>query len=212
MNGGAVDRMFRAFSDRTRLRILHQPNSGKSVALNLFLDRQAGAYYAILDADDLSHPRRVERQVAYLESHPELGACFTGHELILDGKHIAPRSRAKGTAECARDIERLAMPASQGEWGQAVPRLAAPPNPRCERRRRSRRRSALTKKKSSRNRWISPRRANLRRPSDHNHSRRLRIAPRSGRAHPRRCRARPTCRRCGAGSGARATAPACSGA
>jgi hypothetical protein len=94
-----------------RLRILHQPNSGKSVALNRFLDQQAGAYYAILDADDLSHPRRVERQVAYLESHPELGACFTGHELILDGRHVAPRFRAKGTAECARDIERLAMPA-----------------------------------------------------------------------------------------------------
>jgi glycosyltransferase involved in cell wall biosynthesis len=94
-----------------RLRILHQPQSGKSVALDLFLDQQRGDFYAIQDADDLSHPRRIERQVAFLVAHPELGACFTGHELILGGERIAPRFRAKGAAECALDIERLAMPA-----------------------------------------------------------------------------------------------------
>jgi glycosyltransferase involved in cell wall biosynthesis len=113
INDGSTDGCIDTISDIAdpRLRLLHQPQSGKSVALNRFLDQQRGAFYAIQDADDLSHPRRVEAQVAFLQAHPDLGACFTGHELILDGRHVAPRFRAKTAAECARDIDRLAMPA-----------------------------------------------------------------------------------------------------
>jgi glycosyltransferase involved in cell wall biosynthesis len=113
IDDGSTDGCIDTLSDLrdSRLRIVHQAQSGKSVALNRFLDGRSGAYYAIQDADDLSHPRRIEAQLAFLEAHPDLGACFTGHELILDGRHCAPRFRAKGVVECARDIERLAMPA-----------------------------------------------------------------------------------------------------
>lgn len=49
--------------------------------------------YARQDADDVSHPERFSRQVAYLEAHPEVG-------LVATGVHTTSRSaEAVGTGE-----------------------------------------------------------------------------------------------------------------
>ncbi|HZZ43830.1 MAG TPA: glycosyltransferase family 2 protein [Tepidisphaeraceae bacterium] len=95
----------------SRIKIIRQANSGKSMALNLALDIMQGEFYAIHDADDLSLPRRVERQVKYMLEHPEIAAVFCGHETLLDERRLAPRFRPKGPAECRADIEGLRMPA-----------------------------------------------------------------------------------------------------
>lgn len=97
--------------DDPRLRVRRQPNAGKPAVLNACLDRLSGELYALQDADDLSHPRRVERQVDYLLRHPEVAGVFTGHELLIGERAFAPRMRAKDPAECAREIEALGMPA-----------------------------------------------------------------------------------------------------
>ncbi len=41
-----------------------------------------GDWIAHIDADDLWLPEKLERQLAYLDTHPECGACFTGCDLI----------------------------------------------------------------------------------------------------------------------------------
>lgn len=57
-----------------RLRILNQPPSGIVAALQLAASEARGFYLARMDADDISLPRRLERQVAWLDRRPELAA------------------------------------------------------------------------------------------------------------------------------------------
>lgn len=112
VDDGSTDASFDSMAELRdpRLRVLRQANRGKSATLNALLDRVAGAYYAVQDADDISHPERIGRQVGLLESNPELAGCFTGYELIIDDRRLAPRFRAKSVLECAADIERFDMP------------------------------------------------------------------------------------------------------
>jgi glycosyltransferase involved in cell wall biosynthesis len=54
-----------------RLRIIRQPNRGLSYSARRGVEEARGAYIAILDADDRSHPDRMEKQVAFLSGHPD---------------------------------------------------------------------------------------------------------------------------------------------
>ncbi|MEX1016897.1 MAG: glycosyltransferase family 2 protein [Phycisphaeraceae bacterium] len=97
--------------DDARVRWLHQSNAGKPTAMNRALRACRGDYYMVQDADDLSHAERVQRLVETLEAHPDVAAVFSGHELIMKGRRVAPRFAAKDAEACRRDIERLRMPA-----------------------------------------------------------------------------------------------------
>lgn len=44
-------------------------------ALNLGIEKARGRFLARMDADDLCRPRRLERQVEFLDCHPEIGFC-----------------------------------------------------------------------------------------------------------------------------------------
>src|SRR5262249_14220911 len=53
--------------------VIRQNNAGASVARNRALDQVSGDFIAFLDADDLWEPHKLERQIAYLAGHPEVG-------------------------------------------------------------------------------------------------------------------------------------------
>src|SRR5262245_60671731 len=58
-----------------RIRIItNEQNLGLTRSLNLALDAASGEYIARLDCDDVSLPERLERQVAYMDKHPEIAA------------------------------------------------------------------------------------------------------------------------------------------
>lgn len=60
-------------------RVIHhrQPaNRGQFANVNAGLERAQGKYIAVYHADDIYAPTIVEREVAYLETHPEAGAVF----------------------------------------------------------------------------------------------------------------------------------------
>ena len=63
-----------------RLRVLSQPNAGLVVTLNRGLAEARHDWIARMDADDISAPTRIAKQVAFLEEHPDyvaVGALFT---------------------------------------------------------------------------------------------------------------------------------------
>lgn len=65
----------KGFAD-ARIRILESPvNTGRAAAANRGFDAARGEYVAVLDADDIAHPERLAKQVAYIDAHPGTGAC-----------------------------------------------------------------------------------------------------------------------------------------
>ncbi len=77
----------------THVKVLRsKTRMGLSGARNIGLKNSNGKYIAIMDADDISLPNRIEHQVNYLEQHPE---CFVlgGQMNIINetGKIISER-------------------------------------------------------------------------------------------------------------------------
>jgi glycosyltransferase involved in cell wall biosynthesis len=114
IDDGSTDGCFSTVEDLlgdSRVRVFHQANATKPVALNRALDLVRGEFYAIQDADDVSDPRRIEKQVHAMLAQPQLAAVFTGHELLMNGRSMAPMFAPKWEAECKRDIDAFRMPA-----------------------------------------------------------------------------------------------------
>lgn len=60
-----------------RLRVVHQENMGLALTLNRGIALARGEYIARQDADDISRPQRLAKQVEYLDAHPACGLLGT---------------------------------------------------------------------------------------------------------------------------------------
>jgi glycosyltransferase involved in cell wall biosynthesis len=56
----------------SRISVIHQGNEGYVAALNRGVAQVKTDYFARLDADDIAKPTRLERQLAFLETHPDV--------------------------------------------------------------------------------------------------------------------------------------------
>lgn len=66
-----------------RLRIMHfQKRLTLTYALNRLLKQIKGEYIARMDADDIASRERLARQVAFLDSHPEVGIVGSWYEMM----------------------------------------------------------------------------------------------------------------------------------
>lgn len=74
--------IIRTFND-PRLRIFEKPkNTGYTESLNYGLNLSKGEYIARMDADDISFPKRFEKQVAFMDHHQEVVACGTFYRVL----------------------------------------------------------------------------------------------------------------------------------
>ena len=60
-----------------RIRVVREPTVGIAHALNTGLAQAHAPLIARMDADDISHPQRLERQVAFMSEHPDIGVLGT---------------------------------------------------------------------------------------------------------------------------------------
>jgi glycosyltransferase involved in cell wall biosynthesis len=114
IDDGSTDGCFNSVQDLLldeRVRVIHQANSGKPVAVNRALDLIRGEFFAIQDADDISHPTRIERQARALLNNPHLAAVFCGNELIISGRFMAPVFAPKSEDDCRSEIRAFQLPA-----------------------------------------------------------------------------------------------------
>lgn len=74
-----------AFDDPRILRIRHETPWGLTRSLNQGLDRARGAFVARMDADDLCHSDRFEKQAAFLRANPGAAVCGSWARLWIDG-------------------------------------------------------------------------------------------------------------------------------
>lgn len=74
----------------TRIKlIINKENQGPTKSFNIAISASCGEYIAKMDADDICMPERLQEQVTYLDSHPEISVCASdAHHINTKGKII----------------------------------------------------------------------------------------------------------------------------
>jgi glycosyltransferase involved in cell wall biosynthesis len=91
IDDGSTDntlKIIKSFND-TRLIVKSQKNSGVPKASNRAIALAKGEYIARQDADDYSSIQRLEKQVDFLDKHPDIGLIGTNYTAVnLDGEIV----------------------------------------------------------------------------------------------------------------------------
>jgi glycosyltransferase involved in cell wall biosynthesis len=86
-DGGAA--CIEGCSDKRFRLIRNSSNAGNLRSRNIGIEASDGKYLAVLDGDDIALPSRLEKQVAFLEAHPDVDICGAFiHDFFPDGKEV----------------------------------------------------------------------------------------------------------------------------
>ena len=96
INDGSTDSsqdIIASYTDK-RIKLINHPcNMGRSAARNTALEAADTEYLAWMDADDISLPDRLQKQIAFLDSHPKISVCGSRvryfHEMRGSSRHPA---------------------------------------------------------------------------------------------------------------------------
>lgn len=120
--------------DDPRVEVLRWSNCGLAASLNRGIDHSSAPFVARMDADDVSHPRRFESQLAALAVHPDVaalgcqvqyvGSCRTmvhgalplSHDEILSSLLVGRHAMCHASLM----IRREALVEVGGYWGAGV--------------------------------------------------------------------------------------------
>jgi glycosyltransferase involved in cell wall biosynthesis len=85
-----------------RVRVLRPGRVGRVRALNVAWRNGSAPYVANLDADDRAAPQRLEKQLEYMRSHPEIGLLGTAARLEREAGESGVRTPAQNDAAIRR--------------------------------------------------------------------------------------------------------------
>lgn len=91
IDDGSTDRtpdILRSFTDPRIHLLFNGKNEGNYPARNRGCRLAKGKYIAVMDADDIALPERLEKQVEFMEQNPDILACGTAYRLMDRNKVI----------------------------------------------------------------------------------------------------------------------------
>ena len=94
MDDGSSDRtmdMARSFNDKRIHIFIDGQSHGLPARMNQAIEMAKGSYFARMDGDDIAYPMRLQRQIDYLQAHPEIDITG-GQVLVVDG-HAQPKGK-----------------------------------------------------------------------------------------------------------------------
>jgi len=99
------------FSRRDRrIVVTSRPNRGLAATLQEGIERARSGIVALMNADDVSHPDRLTRQLAFLERHQNVAALGTQTRLLVDDRATAIESRLPLSPQACRRFLPVAPP------------------------------------------------------------------------------------------------------
>lgn len=91
-----LDEIVADYKDSRIRYIKNEVNLGISASRNKLMTLSEGEYLAIFDHDDISMPNRLEREVEYLDEHPEVGVCScNAREIPANKPMINPQNNSE---------------------------------------------------------------------------------------------------------------------
>jgi len=129
IDDGSTDgslRVLQRFRD-PRMRVLvNERNLGGARSANRAMTEARGVYVARMDQDDVSLPRRLERQVEFLEGHPEIAVVGTWVQIVDDeGREIGHRRFATGSDDVRKALLRFCALVHSSVMFRKAPVVAA---------------------------------------------------------------------------------------
>lgn len=91
INDGSTDsseKVIRSYSDNRIVIVNNEENKGLIETLNKGLSLAKGTYIARMDADDISTPDRLEKQVSFLETNPAIGLVGSSYTLFDESHEV----------------------------------------------------------------------------------------------------------------------------
>jgi len=114
INDGSTDtssNILKKYSTCKKIKIIKsQTNLGVATSLNKALKLTKGKYVARMDADDISHPARLQKQFDFMQSHPKVVACGVQTEIIDNQNQITGSRSFPQSPQSCHDYLMLTSP------------------------------------------------------------------------------------------------------
>lgn len=92
VNGPEVENLFlklsEVYASDARIRIIRTDVHLLNFSLSLGLHLARSPFVARMDADDISHPYRLERQLSYMQAHPDVVVLGSNCDLINENSEV----------------------------------------------------------------------------------------------------------------------------
>ena len=99
-----TEEIIRQYADPRLVPVKNEKNLGIAATLNRGLSLAQGDYIARMDADDISLPHRLERQVAYLDAHPDIAVLGTNVETFDENGPLCTGWSSTDPAQMKADL------------------------------------------------------------------------------------------------------------
>lgn len=87
-DNAGLDKLVESYRDRRIVYLKNRKNLGITQSRNKLIDLSKGEYIAVFDHDDLSMPQRLEKEVAFLDTHPNVGVVGAWEKWFGDKKRL----------------------------------------------------------------------------------------------------------------------------